>query len=373
MAMEQMSLYYRPSDYDASMSRIYGRVSANANLLSGLIQYGRRPSLSFYVEENAHFEDIKQRFKWSLQAAKKIIQPIFHGDVFSLKQASLYVSTDPMLAQSAWVRSVLAPTAYSLCGLTHSISSYLLLEEIAKLILAPIMPWDTIICTSHAVKNALEILLQQWVEYLKKYRQLDYQFPLQLPVIPLGIHVNEVSCLEKKEYLRKKFRATWNIKANDFVVLFYGRLSYYEKSHPAAMYLVLEELAKRIKNTDKIYYIQAGWFPEKKDFAQYKKLMRELSPSIKPIFLLDPDHAAKLAMWSGADVFVSLVDNIQETFGLTPLEAMANELPVVVTDWDGYKETVRDGVDGFRIPSLLPPQGCGVDLGLAYVSQAINY
>ena len=56
--------------------------------------------------------------------------------------------------------------------------------------------------------------------------------------------------------------------------------------------------------------------------------------------------------WAGADVFCSLSDNLQETFGLTPMEAMAAGLPVVVSDWDGYKDTVRDGVDGFRIPTL---------------------
>ena len=28
---------------------------------------------------------------------------------------------------------------------------------------------------------------------------------------------------------------------------------------------------------------------------------------------------------------------------------MAAGLPVVVSDWDGYRDTVRDGVDGFRI------------------------
>jgi hypothetical protein len=66
--------------------------------------------------------------------------------------------------------------------------------------------------------------------------------------------------------------------------------------------------------------------------------------------------------WQGSDVFVSISDNIQETFGLTPVEAMAAGLPVIVSDWNGYKETIRDGVDGFRVPTYLPPAGIGVDL-----------
>ena len=58
----------------------------------------------------------------------------------------------------------------------------------------------------------------------------------------------------------------------------------------------------------------------------------------------DPNN--RYLSWSSADIFCSFADNIQETFGLTPIEAMACGLPCVVSDWNGYKETVRDQVDG---------------------------
>ena len=58
--------------------------------------------------------------------------------------------------------------------------------------------------------------------------------------------------------------------------------------------------------------------------------------------------------WASADLFLSLVDNPQETFGLAPVEAMAAGIPVI-GDWDGYRFTVSDGVEGFRIPTLAPP------------------
>ena len=77
--------------------------------------------------------------------------------------------------------------------------------------------------------------------------------------------------------------------------------------------------------------------------------------------------------WQAADAFVSLSDNIQETFGLTPVEAMAAGLPVVVSDWNGYKETVRDGVDGFRVPTILPPAGIGADLAMRHALGLDNY
>ena len=58
----------------------------------------------------------------------------------------------------------------------------------------------------------------------------------------------------------------------------------------------------------------------------------------------------RFSIWSVADIFISFSDNIQETFGLTPVEAMAAGLPSVVTDWDGYRDTVRHGIDQHFVP-----------------------
>jgi glycosyltransferase involved in cell wall biosynthesis len=63
-----------------------------------------------------------------------------------------------------------------------------------------------------------------------------------------------------------------------------------------------------------------------------------------------------------------LSDNIQETFGIVPIEAMAAGLPVVVLDWDGYKNTVRDGIDGFRVPTLM--SGAGSQTARAALARA---
>jgi hypothetical protein len=70
--------------------------------------------------------------------------------------------------------------------------------------------------------------------------------------------------------------------------------------------------------------------------------------------ILDGSVAAdRKATLSGGDVFVFPIDNLQETFGLAPVEAMAAGLPVIVSDWDGMKDTVTPEV-GIRVPTELP-------------------
>ena len=74
---------------------------------------------------------------------------------------------------------------------------------------------------------------------------------------------------------------------------------------------------------------------------------------MKAIFVEGRNATARDQAWAAADIFVSLSDNIQETFGLTPIEAMAAGLPVVVTDWNGYQATrFAHGVDGYPRPHL---------------------
>jgi hypothetical protein len=70
---------------------------------------------------------------------------------------------------------------------------------------------------------------------------------------------------------------------------------------------------------------------------------------------------------------MSLADNVQETFGLTPIEAMAAGLPTIVSDWNGYRDSVRHDIDGFRIPTVLPPSGMGLDLAWGQLSETLPY
>jgi hypothetical protein len=84
------------------------------------------------------------------------------------------------------------------------------------------------------------------------------------------------------------------------------------------------------------------------------------------------DAGMRKATLSGGDIFLFPIDNVQETFGLAPIEAMAAGLPLIVSDWDGMKDTVTADV-GIRIPTEMPGPGFATYLGQRHLGGTDGY
>jgi hypothetical protein len=137
------------------------------------------------------------------------------------------------------------------------------------------------------------------------------------------------------------------------------------------MYLGLEEAAKRTGK--RVHLIQAGKTPNEEVKKNFVAGARLYCPSVNAIFVPGDDPIMERDVWLASDVFVSLSDNIQETFGLTPVEGMAAGLPVVISDWDGYRDTVRHGVDGIAVPTLGTPPGMGDEFAFRWYMRVDSY
>ncbi|MDP8916666.1 MAG: glycosyltransferase family 4 protein, partial [Pseudomonadota bacterium] len=202
-----------------------------------------------------------------------------------------------------------------------------------------------------SVQTAMTQMFDEWGEYLSSRFGGDRRTRPQLPLIPLGVDLPALRSLADRPEARAAERSALGLEPEDVLILWVGRLSFFEKAFPQPMFRAVEEAA-RASPGRRVRFAMAGWFPGERDRGRYEQAARAYAPSV-PIHFIDGNDRDRLGrLWAGADVFISLVDNIQETFGITPLEAMAAGLPVVVSDWDGYRYTVRDGVDGFRIPTL---------------------
>ncbi|CAN7558186.1 glycosyltransferase family 4 protein [Phenylobacterium sp. LjRoot225] len=258
---------------------------------------------------------------------------------------------------------------YSVCGVTHTLSSHGPAEALADMVAGPVMPWDALICTSTAARTFVEHLLSEQEDYLAwRFGQRLATPRPQLPVIPLGVHCEDFAFTEAD---RAAARLRLGLAPDEVAALFAGRLTFNGKIHPFQMYTALEQAARATGR--KLVLIQAGRFPNAAIEQAYRSAVVQWAPSVRAVFVDGGDFQLFASAWRASDIFVSLSDNIQETFGITPLEAMACGLPVLVSDWNGYKDTVRDGIDGFRIPTWAPAPGAGAEMALDFETFTHNY
>ena len=266
------------------------------------------------------------------------------------------------LSELAWLRrTAAADCAYSLVGLIHTIAPPFIRHQIAAAAQAPVHPWDAVICTSPAVQLAMEEMFDAQQAWMVERFGATKQPRPHLPLIPLGVDAAKLARQRADAAARASLRHRLGVADDDLLVLWVGRLSYFEKAFPQVMFQAVHRAAER--SGRRMVLCLAGWFPDgEADQQLYLEAAQQLAPGLQ-VSILNGGNPELLAQtWAAADVFLSLVDNIQETFGLAPVEAMAAGLPVVVSDWDGYRYTVRDGKEGFLVPTLGSPGGAPGEL-----------
>jgi glycosyltransferase involved in cell wall biosynthesis len=226
------------------------------------------------------------------------------------------------------------------------------MDGLAEGLTAPVQAWDAIICTSRAGQSRVRRQLLEHRHYLQNALGATRVGMPMLPVIPLGI---DCDAFKGDPAQGAVYRQELGIGAEDVVFLLVGRLSIRTKLSPLPMYLALQRAAER--RGRKLHLIFTGQFDDDVSRAVFTEGAKRACPNVTVHFVNGHDAEIYAKAWAAADAFTLPVDNIQETFGLAPVEAMAAGLPVVVTDWDGFRDTVEDGVTGFRIPTIMGGNG----------------
>ncbi len=362
--MSNAAIYFHPEGYETARTDLKGRHVAGESFLIGFFRHAGLDSFACHTDtpEMARlFVELAARHAPGRRVA---LYPT--GEPSRLAAVGCLFVPGAGIDSFAWRRRSRDQRAYSLCGVTHTTSESP--ENLSVLATAPVQPWDAVICTSWAARSSVEAVLNPYAEYLRN-RLGAAEVPLpNLPVVPLGV---DTGAFRFGAAERAAERAALGISEDEVAALFMGRLSFHAKAHPIPMYMALERAARRTGK--RIHLIQAGWFGNEAIGHAFREGARRYCPSVNAIFLDGRKPEVRTRVWAAADLFTSLVDNIQETFGITPVEAMAAGLPCVVTDWNGYRETVRHGVDGFRVPTVLPPPGAGADLADRYAARLDSY
>lgn len=346
---------YDPDGYETEGAPLIGRRVAGEEFLRALVSYTGFDRLIAVVRNPTHGEAFVRQVE--RLGASAPASWVLHEDPAHIEGVgSLFVS-GPDLAHYAWQRRRHRQAAYSLCGVTHTISTDIALDAIGALLVAPLQPWDALVCTSRAARDVVLCLLQEYAAYLKeRFGATRVEGP-QLTVIPLGV---DTAALEPPPGARAAWRQRLGIAEGDVAALVLGRLSHVTKLNPLPMYLALGRAAAASPPGTSVHLILAGQFGGEAAERVFRGAAAALCPNVA-LHVLDgrmPD--LRINAFAAADLFTLLVDNIQETFGLAPVEAMAAGLPVVVSDWDGFRDTVEDGVHGFRVPTLSAVAGADI-------------
>jgi len=365
--MTNAAIFMHPDAFNTTGKALMGRHSAGESFLKGFVQHADIDRLILWNGSPAKSATMEESLR-QLVTIDKPLTWVERGNRSALKAIGCAYLPVPNVGGEAWARRIVGENAYSIAGVTHTTCTHRILDTIGELMISPTQPWDALICTSRAVKTSLEVELGGIDEFLRERFGTTKTPEIRLETIPLGVNVSD---FQTSPATGKAWREKLGIPEDDIVVLYVGRFSASSKMNPVPMAMALERAA--VKTKKKIHWVLSGWSGSDALDKTFHDTTREHCPHVAYHVIDGREPDTRFSIWSIADIFISLSDNIQETFGLTPVEAMAAGLPSVVSDWDGYKDTVRHGVDGFRISTYAPRPGLGRDLAYRHEFNLANY
>ena len=360
-------IFFHPDAVESEGKDLVGRRSAGQSFLKGWLAHVPHDRLGFVTET--------PRGRAPLEAALQALGETRPFDLTHvrgsgpLSHGGCVVFPGPGFQGLTWKRLGRGdPRACSLVGLTHTVSTRRVIEGLHGLVSEPVEPWDAIICTSRAVQAVVARQFEEEAAFFKD-RFGARRVPLpDLPVIPLGISAADFA---PRPDARAALRARFGAPDDAVVLLTMGRWTSVEKANPAPLMLVLEELATRLDRP--LHLWMAGWASREAEAELHRRAAATLAPSVTTRMIDGRDPEIRAGIWSGADIFTLPVDNIQETFGLVPVEAMAAGLPVVIPDWDGFRDTVVHGETGYLVPTRMAPPGAGAVLARRFAEGTDGY
>lgn len=340
---------------------IYGAQVALESFYRGLLRYGTFDEYHFFFNASV----VAQQFKKNLQAlgiyTDKIKLINFDRLPASLQKNKYTIFLADQisgLSEVTYLRNRYAKTLFPVCALTHSISyPEMLKEQFFENLLSDVYPFDSAICTSTAQLKAIKKLYWLASNYAKKRLGLDLEYKGRFKHLPLGINIGDYKKTDKSHA-----RRLLGLPQDKTIILYFGRFSIYDKADLEPLLIAFKKVLE--KRSD-ILLLLAGRDAQGRYGIKVKKIAQDMGLSSKVRFFLNPSLNNKYLLYSASDIFTSPSDSIQESFGLTILEAMAFGLATVVSDWDGYKDIVIHKKTGFLVPTFW----ADCDNEMAYLSR----
>lgn len=366
MTLPATAIYFHPDQVEGQGRDLVGRRSAGEGFLKGYLAHGCGETIRVVCDTAEASQAFADKLA-SLGETRQVRATVLRGGG-SFADAGCIFFPSPGYAGATWTRQRFGPERVSLVGITHTMSTRRAVEGLHELIAQPVEDWDAIICTSRAVQSVVRRQVEVCAAYYaKRFGASRVPVP-RLPVIPLGV---EAAGFAPLPGARARMRAQFGAGEGAVVVLTVGRLSVVEKANPVPLFMALEDVAQETGR--EVHLWITGWASRPEEEALHREGAAALCPSVKVTLVDGREADVRRNIWAGADVFTLPADSIQETFGLVPVEAMAAGLPVVMPDWDGFRDTVRHGETGFLVPTRMVPPGVGQAIARRFAEGTDGY
>ena len=332
-----ITLVMARNGFEVNPKQPLGRQSAGASFLEAYLTYSGNTDHHLAVPQTSEAEWFHAQAEALHPQARTQAVPLERwGDAAT--ESGTFHFPDPGLNHWSWKRMPWGDGSFSLLGIVHTLCSYNVQHALGQFSSSPVRPWDALICTSQASRAAIEGFLERQEAWLRQHNKaIRFERP-QLPVIPLGIRPEAWTPPGGKQDACCRARTKLGLAQDADIVLIAGRLDLLTKFQPAPLFQALAAL--RDSRHPKLEVLVYGEAPTPAMQNLWRQAVQQLAPRLKVHWVPGKDASLAGPVRWAADVFISLSDNPQETFGITPLEAMAAELPCLVSDWDGYKESV---------------------------------
>ena len=333
--------FVEPNDQDFRM----GRFVANYDFLVALLNHSRFDSFHLFCLNPQHLQATAQRLTQdnTIDAAAKSKIQLF---LYSTLREKLASETYHAFHLGGWgyffagladLRSRYAQSLFPITGVIHSLNAREARFDYYKLLRAPLIPCDAVVCTSKAGRQVMKKQLDRIsaLENTPPYRG-------QLPIIPLGVSDHNLPD-------RATCRAALGLDADTIALLYIGRLSPNTKADLYPLLVCFKQLLAQSPQPLKLFLAGGA---SKHEQSLHQDIIRELELETPVMLLPNFDPAMKWQLYAAADISVAPADNLQETFGISIIESMQAGLPVVAADINGYRDLIDDEVDGFRIRTI---------------------
>ncbi|WP_045220707.1 glycosyltransferase family 4 protein [Desulfonatronum thioautotrophicum] len=342
---------------------VWGRKVANEHFLAALLNRDPFAEYHFFLATPREIQATRQLFQQHfprLSAAKRL-DFFLRQDLPSALRSTAYhcfhlsdcINHPPALAR---LRNSCAERPFPITSVTHSLSYPGYPARFLDHLHPGSTPRDCIVATSTAGKNAV----QSYFDHLRKCFNLGTdRFPQPATaVIPLGM---DVPPRQDQAILREQGRSELGVGPEIRILLVLGRITPHSKMDLLPLLRAWQRISGRSDARQDVLLVVAGWVEPRDDFpGAFTALARNVGLPCR--LVPKPDEAHKQRLYAAADIFVSLADNPQETFGLTLLEAGLAGLPTIAADYSGYRDIIRHEKTGLLIPTWGPPDSSNIDM-----------